>query len=110
METASYFQPAVAFFTAAAIRAAFISGPEGILIGSLRPVTLTLMLVPPTSITRTFIHRPPTLSLPPQGEGKGCGMIGLRALRHPPVLRSFIDPPSYPPPRRGERPLVPVRL
>ena len=65
METASYFQPVVAFFTAAAIRAAVISWPEGILIGSLRPVTLTLMLVPPTSITRTFIHRPPTLSLPP---------------------------------------------
>src|SRR6266581_2498739 len=94
METASYFQPAVASFTAAAIRAAFISGPEGILIGSLRPLTLTLTLVPPTSITRTFIHRPPTLSLPPEGEGKGCGMIGS-ALIDP---HRCSDPSSTPPP------------
>src|SRR6266571_1688583 len=85
METASYFQLAVASFTAAAIRAAFISGPEGILIGSLRPLTLTLTLVPPTSITRTFIHRPPTLP-PHVGGGEG--------LRHD-WAPLFIDPAPY---------------
>src|SRR3989442_11039068 len=81
METASYFQPVVAFFTAAAIRVAVISGPEGILIGSLRPVTLTLMLVPPTSITRTFIDPPP---YPSPRRGRGALLpVRLRASSTP---------------------------
>src|SRR5262249_42702674 len=37
---------------------------------------------------RTVFHRPPTLSLPTQGEGRAHG-------------RSFIDPPPCPSPRRG---------
>src|SRR5215469_4259917 len=62
METASYFQSAVIFFTPATICLAVNLGPDANFRGSLSPVTRTLTCVPPTSITRTFIkpsRRPP---------------------------------------------------
>ena len=45
----------VSFFTSSAMRAAFMSGPDGIFTGLSGPPMLTLMFVPPTSMTRTFI-------------------------------------------------------
>src|SRR5437762_4873767 len=52
IDTAEYFQSAVAFRTARTISLAVIFGPEGILTGTLWPVPSALMCDPPTSITR----------------------------------------------------------
>src|SRR5262245_46292959 len=55
MLIASYFQSSVAIKTASTICPAVRVGPEAILRGSRRPVANTFTLVPPTSMTRTFI-------------------------------------------------------
>src|SRR5262245_43421406 len=72
MDTESYFQPAVADRTAAAIFAAVISGPDGILVASFWPANATLRFVPPTSMTRVlrffvdcFLLIPVYSNLPP---------------------------------------------
>src|SRR6266446_1733900 len=49
-----------------------------------------------------LFHRPPLLSSPTTGGGERCYACGSAP--------SFIDPPSYPPPRRGEGTLLRVRL
>src|SRR5262245_52105536 len=59
MVTASYFQPTVAWRTTSAICWAVMPGPEWNFFISVPPDSLSLTLVPPTSITRTFITRPP---------------------------------------------------
>jgi hypothetical protein len=67
METASYFQSAVIFFTPATICLAVNLGLDANFRGSPSPVTRTLTCVPPTSITRAFIT--PFLSFySPSGE------------------------------------------
>ena len=73
METASYFQPAVAFLTAAAICAAVISGPDGIFSGTFRPAQQTFTFVPPTSMTRTFIAVCSNLPRPPPAGRPAAG-------------------------------------
>src|SRR3989304_2399513 len=50
--------PAPAFFTAAAIRLAVSLGPDASLSGATRPVARSLMLLPPTSTTRTLTRAP----------------------------------------------------
>src|SRR5712664_4767931 len=53
-DTLSNFQSFTHFLTTRTILPAVIVGPEGILRGSFCPVASSLMLVPPTSMTRTF--------------------------------------------------------
>src|ERR1700730_4271557 len=54
METTEYSQPAAAFRTSLTIFLAVIFDPDGILTGSLPPVSSTFTFVPPTSITNTI--------------------------------------------------------
>src|SRR5712691_7045123 len=56
IETASYFQSPVTFFTPATICLAVSVGPEANFRGSRSPLTSTLTCVPPTSTTNTFIR------------------------------------------------------
>ena len=67
MATASYFQPATAFLTAAAMRAAVRLGPEGTFRGAFWPLTRSLTLLPPTSTTRIFTRAPRTRKRSPSG-------------------------------------------
>src|ERR1700733_9590077 len=52
IDTQSNFQSRTDFFTKRTILLAVMSGPEGIFRGSFWPVASSLMLVPPTSMTR----------------------------------------------------------
>src|SRR4030095_14613491 len=62
MDTASYFQLSVARLTALTMRRGVSAGPEGIFTGARRPDPRTLTWVPPTSMTRIFMGRPPWLA------------------------------------------------
>src|SRR5271168_4727261 len=55
MEMQSHVHPTVAASTSFAIMAAVKSGPDGILMGTRLSEEATLMLVPPMSMTRTFM-------------------------------------------------------
>src|SRR5271165_4385442 len=55
IETASYFQPGVIFFTPATICLAVSAGPDANFRGSHSPLTSTFTWLPPTSITSTFM-------------------------------------------------------
>src|SRR6266699_3278412 len=59
MDITSYFQSRVRFLTPATIALAVMVGPEGNFIGSCCPVARIFMLVPPISITSTFIIEVP---------------------------------------------------
>ncbi len=56
IETASYFQSPITFFTPATICWAVRVGPDTNFRGSRSPLTSTLTCVPPTSTTSTFIR------------------------------------------------------
>src|SRR5262245_61600306 len=58
IDTTSYFQSLVMRFTPVTMSLGFIFGPDGNLRRSFCPVTRTLTLVPPTSITNTFMPEP----------------------------------------------------
>src|SRR6266487_1579494 len=55
MDITSYFQSRVRFLTPATIALAVMAGPEGNFMGSCCPVARIFTLVPPISITSTFI-------------------------------------------------------
>src|SRR5215831_10126167 len=59
IDTTSYFQSLVICLTPETIWLGFIFGPDGNLRRSFCPVARTLTLVPPTSITNTFMTDPP---------------------------------------------------
>ena len=54
IDTQSNFQSRTDFLTKRTILLAVMVGPDGILRGSFWPVASSLMLVPPTSMTRIF--------------------------------------------------------
>src|SRR6266496_3018289 len=59
MDITSYFQSRVRFLTPATIALAVMAGPEGNFIGACCPVARIFTLVPPISITSTFIIEVP---------------------------------------------------
>src|SRR6266480_8131122 len=59
MAITSYFQSRVCFLTPATITLAVMVGPDGNFLGSCCPVANIFTLVPPTSITSTFIIEVP---------------------------------------------------
>src|SRR6266487_4958794 len=59
MDITSYFQSRVRFLTPATIALAVMAGPEGNFMGSCCPVARIFTLVPPISITSTFIIEVP---------------------------------------------------
>src|SRR5437762_3110900 len=63
MDITSYFQSRVRFLTPATIALAVMAGPEGNFMGSCCPVARIFTLVPPISITSTFIIEVPSRSV-----------------------------------------------